>query len=239
MRRPRAEGFTLIELIIVIAIIAVIAAIAVPALMASQRSSNERNASTSLKTISTAQADFKGQDRDQNKIRDYWTRDVSGLFTLCPIGFNDPIRLIEITLAGADSAPAGTDTSPLAGSHVAIGNFAASSPKAGYWFLAMDSDDSGNAYRQATGGTAPFDQAWFNTTNYGFLTFPDGKNVGRSMYFVSEDNTVLKRPISGNVRPVGSTPPGSALVASGAVGTAPLLSWPTAIQLKSDYAKLD
>ena len=74
------KGFTLIELMIVIAIIAVIAAIAIPGLLAAQRSSNERNASTSLKTITTAQADFRSNDRDGNRTMDFWTLDVYALF---------------------------------------------------------------------------------------------------------------------------------------------------------------
>ncbi|HUR39322.1 MAG TPA: prepilin-type N-terminal cleavage/methylation domain-containing protein, partial [Planctomycetota bacterium] len=52
--RKSNKGFTLIELMIVIAIIAIIAAIAIPGLLSSQRASNERNASTSLKTLTSA-----------------------------------------------------------------------------------------------------------------------------------------------------------------------------------------
>jgi prepilin-type N-terminal cleavage/methylation domain-containing protein len=62
--RKNKDGFTLIELMIVIAIIAIIAAIAIPGLLSSQRASNERNASASLKTIASAEADFRGNDRD-------------------------------------------------------------------------------------------------------------------------------------------------------------------------------
>src|SRR5258706_15614178 len=75
-------GFTLIELMIVIAIIAVIAAIAIPGLLSSQRASNERNASTTLKTLTSAEADFRANDRDGNKGADFWTGDVKGLYTM-------------------------------------------------------------------------------------------------------------------------------------------------------------
>src|SRR5438046_7800341 len=80
--RKGKKGFTLIELMIVIAIIAIIAAIAIPGLLSSQRASNERSASTSLKTLSTAEADFRANDRDWNHVNDFWTFNVCGLYSL-------------------------------------------------------------------------------------------------------------------------------------------------------------
>src|SRR5688572_3042587 len=85
MEHDMRKGFTLIELMIVIAIIAVIAAIAIPGLLAAQRSSNERNASTSLKTITTAEADFRSNDRDGNRTMDFWTLDVYALYGMMGI----------------------------------------------------------------------------------------------------------------------------------------------------------
>src|SRR5215203_2691977 len=98
------QGFTLIELMIVIAIIAVIAAIAIPGLLSSQRAENERNASASLKTLSSAEADFRANDRDWNHVNDFWTGDVKGLYTMTSAEIRGagaaskdlPIRLIEI-----------------------------------------------------------------------------------------------------------------------------------------------
>src|SRR6476620_6119361 len=105
------RGFTLIELMIVIAIIAVIAAIAIPGLLSSQRASNERNASTSLKTLTSAEADFRANDRDGNKVNDFWTANVSGLYTMTSAAVSgssnsttDPsIKLIELSIASADA----------------------------------------------------------------------------------------------------------------------------------------
>ncbi len=54
------RAFTLIELMIVVAIIAIIAAIAIPGLMRSKMSTNESSTIGTLKTLATAQIQFKG-----------------------------------------------------------------------------------------------------------------------------------------------------------------------------------
>src|SRR5579885_2621219 len=118
MRKGKKGGFTLIELMIVIAIIAIIAAIAIPGLLSSQRASNERNASTSLKTLTSAEADFRANDRDWNHVNDFWTADVRGLYTMtsCAVkgALNDTtdpaLKLIELSVASAD-----TDNSVITG----------------------------------------------------------------------------------------------------------------------------
>src|SRR5690242_19845524 len=146
--RKGKKGFTLIELMIVIAIIAIIAAIAIPGLLSSQRASNERSASTSLKTLSTAEADFRANDRDWNHVNDFWTYNVCGLYTCTSAavtgaananGTQDPaIKLIELSVAAADS-----DGSTAAFSeYAALSTFAISAAKAGYWYVALINDMS-------------------------------------------------------------------------------------------------
>ena len=98
--RNNPRGFTLIELMIVIAIIAVIAALAIPALLSAQMATNERNAHASLKTIVTAEIDFRGNDRDYNRIGDFWTGDIAGLYCMTSSvvagNADDPIKLIDL-----------------------------------------------------------------------------------------------------------------------------------------------
>jgi prepilin-type N-terminal cleavage/methylation domain-containing protein len=52
------RGFTLIELMIVVAIIAIIAAIAIPNLLESKKSANESSAISTLRTLSSVQAQY-------------------------------------------------------------------------------------------------------------------------------------------------------------------------------------
>src|SRR6187455_1337140 len=108
------SGLTKIEVLIIVAIILVISAIAIPGLLSSQRASNERGASTALKTLSSAEADFRSNDRDGNHENDFWTADVKGLYTMTSAKVrgagtapDDPaIKLIEIETAAADADPA-------------------------------------------------------------------------------------------------------------------------------------
>jgi prepilin-type N-terminal cleavage/methylation domain-containing protein len=237
----KRQGFTLIELMIVIAIIAIIAAIAIPGLLSSQRASNERNASASLKTLASAEADFRGNDRDGNKIQDFWTRDVSGLYGLCPTDTPEPIRLIEISVAGADSQPLGTASSPAPADEVDVRHFTLSTPKAGYWYVALEEDEAGTPYATSTEGVGPLGaQPWFHRDKFAFLAYPDTFAAGRTLFYINEGNTIFKRAAVGNVRPAGgAVPPGVALIAAGAAGASPLLSWPSDADLRRDYSKLD
>jgi prepilin-type N-terminal cleavage/methylation domain-containing protein len=235
------KGFTLIELMIVIAIIAIIAAIAIPGLLSSQRASNERSASTSLKTLSTAEADFRANDRDWNHVNDFWTGNVAGLYTMTSAAVSgaaansttDPaIKLIELSVASADS----DGTTPSAGNeNAALSTFAVSSAKAGYWYMALLTDNTLGTtteatYKQDTGGT-PSMGSVHNTSKFGFLSFPDSQSAGKFVFIVNENNTIFRSATSGFTRPTG-TPPGTTL------GTQ-YTGFPDDTNLKSFWSKLD
>ncbi len=74
MRARSNSGFTLIELMIVVSIILIIAAIAIPLFIRSRMQSHEASAIASLRTISSAQEQFRTQGvRDDNSdgVPDY------------------------------------------------------------------------------------------------------------------------------------------------------------------------
>jgi prepilin-type N-terminal cleavage/methylation domain-containing protein len=78
-------GFTLIELMIVIAIIAIIAAIAVPNLLAARMSANETATVSTLRTITTAQAQFQRAgyaDENNDGVGEYGTMGELGASVL-------------------------------------------------------------------------------------------------------------------------------------------------------------
>jgi prepilin-type N-terminal cleavage/methylation domain-containing protein len=234
------RGFTLIELMIVIAIIAIIAAIAIPGLLASQRASNERNASTSLKTITAAEADFRSNDRDGNKVNDFWTANVAGLYTMTsgaitgaiPNSTTDPsIKLIDLSLASAD---ADSNMISAGGENLSITNFALPSPKAQHWYNALVSDGNGvapdNVYRQDTGGT-PVMGTVHNLWRFAFTCWPDSASAGKFIYIVDENNTIHRSALTSSVKPTLASPPGTAL--------SPYDVYPSDTNLKSFWAKLD
>jgi len=234
-----ARGFTLIELMIVIAIIAIIAAIAIPGLLSSQRASNERNASTSLKTLTSAQADFRANDRDGNKVNDFWTANVAGLYTMTSAAVignsnstTDPvIKLIELSIASADAD--GTAI-PAGGENTALTQFAVPSAKAGYWYHALISDGGTSGaeatYQQDTGGAVAMGSV-HNYWKFGFTAWPESRSAGKFVFIIDENNTIFRSALSTNISPSLNVPPGPA--------AAPYNTYPSSADLKSYWSKLD
>ncbi len=78
----KRAGFTLIELMIVVSIIAIISSIAIPNLMAARLNANETSAVATLRSISTAQAQFQASakcDLDNDGTGEFgMLRELSG-----------------------------------------------------------------------------------------------------------------------------------------------------------------
>ncbi len=130
--------------------------------------SNERGIPTSLKTIASAQSDFRANDRDDNRTNDFWRADIAGLYTTEVEGH--AIRLIELSVALADDRPKGN-----------VEKYGARGPKAGYWYRALLHEDE----------TVPDPQ------RFAACSFPAQRSAGRWMYVVCEDNGIWRKEFRG------------------------------------------
>ncbi|HVR86315.1 MAG TPA: type II secretion system protein [Planctomycetota bacterium] len=217
-RLSRREGFTLIEMLVVIAVIGIAAALTIPGLHSSRRASNERSASTTLKTLTSAEADFRANDRDWNQVNDFWTGDVKGLYTMTSARVrgargdreDPPIRLIELSVAAAD-----VDGSfvPAGGENMELRNFATPAPKEGYWFSAMEADhylkagDPDRLYRADTGGPIPMGKC-HHRSKFGFIALPMSSWTGKYLYMINENNSVFRRSYTDEIWSSPGNPPG-------------------------------
>lgn len=157
-----AKGFSLIELMIVIAIILVIAAIAIPNLLQARLSANEASATSSLRTITSAE--------------------IAYFNTYPTVGYADNLG----QLGGANPC------TPTSTSACIIDNFLAtatpgSAGKAGYYFLATGIMDGGATFNDAyVIGAAPITVGY--TGNRDFCSTNDG--VLRSQMGTTGDTPV-------------------------------------------------
>jgi hypothetical protein len=157
---------------------------------------DERRAMLSLKTLATAEADFRANDRDGNHVNDFWTGDVAGLYTVVPEGAKDvaenSIKLIELSVALADGAPLNDGA--------ALEKLGEREPKFGYWFRVMQKDASVTPieeYQQETTGKAGAAKV-HHTSRFGFCSYPAEYGVtGKRTYIISENNTIFSRDTGG------------------------------------------
>lgn len=157
------------------------------------RVSPERLVASNLKEIATAEADFRGNDRDGNKINDFWTGDVAGLYLIRnadPLLPPGPIKQIPLKVAEADAAPippggAGGLISPLPE------GFHPRQPREGYFFQAMTEDSEERLQQVTDEKSGPV----HHTSKFAFCAFPE--KPGRVTFIVNEDNTVWKKDTQG------------------------------------------
>jgi type II secretory pathway pseudopilin PulG len=170
------------ELLVILGIVVVVTAIAIPGILSSKRASRERQASTSLKTLTSAEADYRANDRDGNKVNDFWTGDVSGLYYVKSPVDNREIRLIDEGMAKADAKPLCT-LPPGSG------------PFGGYRYRALERDNSvkGDAgvYQVDTDKSG---RKVHNNERFAFLAFPENGREGKYIFMVNENNTIFRRP---------------------------------------------
>lgn len=163
-------------------------------LKSAQTASRERNASASLKTLATAEADFRANDRDLNRANDFWVADVSGLWRVEAQG--DAIRLIEMAVGAADAKPAVVmdKAGPLPqDSKTKLALLGKAMPKNGYLFAAVEKyvDENGKAAKYDEGNGR-------NPSRFAFCAFPaEYGKTGKMTFLIDENNTVMRKDTGG------------------------------------------
>ncbi|HEX7901353.1 MAG TPA: DUF2950 family protein [Planctomycetota bacterium] len=156
-------------------------------LFESQITKNEREVCRALKLLADAQADFRGNDRDGNKIQDFWTADVAGLFYLTDRS-GAPIQLIDRKLAAADAFPL----------RPVVAN---PEPYHGYFIVAMTVDEEGRPYRQHTGGEGAAGAENWNHSRFAFCAYPAKYGVtGVKTFFNYEGHSIFWQRLEGASR---------------------------------------
>ncbi len=144
--------------------------------------SRDRSAAAFLKTIVVAQTDFRANDRDGDGSKDFWVKDVAGLYGVDP--GTGPMKLISIQAAEADRTPGRGTYASVVKVEPQIGR---------YWFAVLKS------YGRE-GKSVPYDEGeGRNSSRFGLVTFP-GEFYGsesRLTFIVSEKNVLYSKDTRG------------------------------------------
>ena len=138
----------------------------------------EHNAASCLRSIATAQDDFRANDRDGNGKADYWRGDIAGLYAQ-----KDPqgqlLKLIELSVACAD-----------AGDASGIEPYSPRGPKTGYWYRSL-------GFR---------DEAALDPERFAACAYPVGISSGRKMFLITHKGILFQKKIPGRVDPPSACP---------------------------------
>jgi uncharacterized membrane protein YkoI len=197
-----------LNLIAVSGVSLVAALLAVPLFLGAERTYNERRAIVGLKGISVAEADFRSNDRDGNRVMDFWTADVYALYGMIGIAgaAKEPpadstdgsmaIKLIWRSLAAAD----GRSDQALYGNQEFASAFdLGGRPSRGYFFRALHNEITGGTPTTLLNDTDGKDQFYLechDNDRYAFAACPVSLKAGGRMFVINEDNTIwqLKLP---------------------------------------------
>jgi len=178
------------------------AVLAIPFFVAAQ--DGEEEGSAALKTLTTAQADFRSNDRDGNLVNDFWTADVYALYAMVPIAAGETkapadvedgsaiIKLIEPKVALADGASATAEYGNVRPKAVFKDEKVAAYH--GYVFRAFAKQDDGAGatdLRDDTDGKDFYGKV-HDRSRFGFVAAPEKLDAGRHLFIVNADNTIWR-----------------------------------------------
>lgn len=155
--------------------------------------SNERNASASLKSLVTAQENFRHHDLDRNGVNDYWTGDVAGLFCLRSRSAAAPGVRIDSKIASADSFRLDDQGLSYANDSMIYDPslLSARAPSAGYWYQALKDDVRGKLYGEITDESGV---ACHNLDRFEAVAFPaEWDATGNRVFIVNHGGGVFGR----------------------------------------------
>ncbi|MEZ5978919.1 MAG: prepilin-type N-terminal cleavage/methylation domain-containing protein [Planctomycetota bacterium] len=189
LQQRKNAGFTLIELMIVVAIIAIIASVAIPKLLSARLSANESAAISTLRSISSAQAQFQSSavvDTDSDGGGEY------GFFA--ELAGTGELRQDD----GAGAAEVGDDLLSPAMLSAALGNVQAGGvvTRSGYVFAIFLPDDSDPPVGVAEADDGGMDGATGPNECENFwccYAWPlDVGGTGNRVFFINQDGDIMQ-----------------------------------------------
>ncbi len=195
--RHAPSGFTLVEMLIVVALITILASIAVPKAMSAKLSASESAAISTLRTINTAQLQFRSQqivDRDRDGQGEYaWLGEMSG--SRAVTGGTELLRPALVPLSLAVDA-------------------AGQANKSGYLFAVHLPDAAGLGLTETT-GNLPSVAADIAELHWTAIAWPIRAGIsGTHTFFVNHQGELRKNRSAGYSGTTRVPPAGAALIGS-------------------------
>jgi len=176
-------------------------------ILTEQMAANEKSAVALLKLLVSAEAIWRQQDPDGNGIKDYWTYDISCLHRMLRADGTTKVAFIPSDYARAD-----VNTAEFGdfGESVGIEDWSdlIPEPKNGYYFQAMELDETGAPYSLEEVGETGIKAA--NKTKFGFVAYPaEYGQTGRQTFIVNEQGMIYAIGINPDIYGVALKWPGN------------------------------